>query len=193
MVARLAEFLSYKTITVDEPPGSATAGPQPATPAGVQWHWSARSAAASAALPEAIATSAPAPQPPDVPSMPVPRVLHIDSDDDAAQVLATLLLPEARVTHAPTLEQASHLLACEHFTLVILDPDLRDGDGTILLDALKSCHVATPVLLYSRRDLDWPGHAQAALRKPWTSPRELWRTVAQLLGIPASPDLLPDA
>lgn len=190
MVTRMTEFLSCKTLTVDEPPlAIGAAGPPPAASAGVQWHWSARSAAASAASPEA----APVAPPSAVPSGPMPRVLHIDSDDDAAQALATLLVPEARVTHASTLEQASRMLAAEHFTLVILDPDLRDGDGAVLLDALKSCHIDTPVLLYSRRELDWRGRAQAALRKPWTSPRDLWRTVARLLGIPAAPELLPDA
>jgi Zn-dependent alcohol dehydrogenase len=71
-----------------------------------------------------------------------PRVLHIDSDHDAALVLAALLVPETQVTHVPTMAAAQDLLRREQFALVVLDPDLTDGDGAELLahDENQSSH-----------------------------------------------------
>ena len=65
-----------------------------------------------------------------------PRVLHIDSDADAALVLATLLVPETQVTHVATMAAAQDLLRREQFALVVIDPDLQDGDGGALLHGL---------------------------------------------------------
>jgi CheY-like chemotaxis protein len=115
---------------------------------------------------------------------PAPRVLHVDSDHDVATVLAMLLVPETHVTHVPTLAEAVRVVQSERFALVVLDPDLPDGDGAALLDALKRHRDGTPVLLYSARQPAQHHAASAFLPKPWTSPRQLWRTVSELLGIP---------
>jgi DNA-binding NtrC family response regulator len=112
-----------------------------------------------------------------------PRVLHVDSDHDTALVLSALLVPETQVTHVPTLAAAQELLQNEKFALVVLDPDLLDGDGIDLLAELRRHQQQARVLMYSARH---PEHYQAGhafLPKPWTSPRQLWRTVADLLGI----------
>jgi two-component system phosphate regulon response regulator OmpR len=111
-----------------------------------------------------------------------PRVLHVDGDGDAALVLATLLVPETRVTHVATLAEARRAIAAGGYALVVLDPDLPDGDGASLLAALNGRPDAPPVLLYSaRRPARGATGAAAFLPKPWTSPRELWRAVAGLL------------
>lgn len=112
-----------------------------------------------------------------------PRVLHVDGDGDTALVLATLLVPETQVTHVHTLAAAQRAIAHERYALVVLDPDLPDGDGAALIAALKQADSATPVLLYSAREPADRAHASAFLAKPWTSPRQLWRTVAELLGM----------
>lgn len=112
-----------------------------------------------------------------------PRVLHIDADGDAALVLATLLVPETRVTHVHTLAAAERAIQTEHFALVVLDPDLPDGDGASLIACLRQTHAHTPVLLYSARHPESREQANAFLPKPWTSPRQLWRTVSQMLGL----------
>jgi two-component system phosphate regulon response regulator OmpR len=112
-----------------------------------------------------------------------PRVLHIDSDHDAALVLAALLVPETQVTHVPTLEAAQHLLLTEKFALVVIDPDLPDGDGIDLLPQLRGPFSETRVLMYSARHPEQHNAGSAFLPKPWTSPRQLWRTVSELLGI----------
>ena len=112
-----------------------------------------------------------------------PRVLHVDSDSDAALVLATLLAPETHVTHVPTLAAAVQAIGQQQFALVVLDPDLPDGDGATLIDALKRANADTPVLLYSARQPEQRNLASAFLPKPWTSPRQLWRTISELLDI----------
>ncbi|MRW83597.1 response regulator [Pseudoduganella sp. FT26W] len=117
-----------------------------------------------------------------------PRVLHIDSDHDAALVLAALLVPETQVTHVPTLAAAQELLHKEKFALVVLDPDLPDGDGIDLLAELRAYQGDARVLMYSARHPEHHNAGSAFLPKPWTSPRQLWRTVSDLLGIgPAMP------
>ena len=113
----------------------------------------------------------------------VPRVLHVDGDSDAALVLATLLVPETEVHHAATLADAVRAVEQASFALVVLDPDLPDGDGTELLQRLRQQQESTPVLLYSARHPGLRTQAHAFLPKPWTSPRQLWRTVSHMLGI----------
>jgi len=112
-----------------------------------------------------------------------PRVLHIDSDHDAALVLAALLVPETQVIHVPTLAEAQDLLQREQFALVVMDPDLPDGDGAQILPYLRSRQAGARVLVYSARHPDQHHAGSAFLPKPWTSPRQLWRTVSELLGI----------
>jgi CheY-like chemotaxis protein len=109
------------------------------------------------------------------------RVLHIDCDEDAALVLATLLVPDVHVTHAQSMGEAAALIAQESFSLVVLDPDLPDGDGLELLESLSVILPEAPVLLYSQRQVRHGGMAHAFLPKPWTSPRQLYRSLTELL------------
>lgn len=109
----------------------------------------------------------------------VPQVLHIDADIKSATVLAALLMPEARVTHAASLAQARTLLATHIYSLVVLDPQLPDGEA----DALMPLLAATPLLVYASRHPAWRVATGAFLPKPWTTPRQLWSTVSGMLGI----------
>jgi CheY-like chemotaxis protein len=111
----------------------------------------------------------------------IPRVLLIDQDPASAANLATLLMPEARVVHAPTLADARRLLGCNIFALVVIDPSLPDGDAGALVSTLA----ATPVLVHAAREPKWREAASAFLPKPWTSPRQLWSTISRLLGVSA--------
>jgi two-component system phosphate regulon response regulator OmpR len=111
-----------------------------------------------------------------------PRVLHVDTDLAAAGVLATLVVPEAHVTHAATLAQARKLLESDVFSLVVLDPVLPDGDARTLLPLLGG----TPLLVYSANQPEWRGNAPVFLPKPWTSARQLWSAISSLLGVPAT-------
>ncbi|MES2743573.1 MAG: response regulator [Pseudomonadota bacterium] len=111
-----------------------------------------------------------------------PRVLHVDRDRDVALVIATLLMPEAQVTHVYTLAEARLALSRGSFSLVVLDPDLPDGDGAALFETLKQADAPTPVLLYTARHTVWRDQASAFLLKPWTAPHQLWSTIERLLG-----------
>lgn len=113
----------------------------------------------------------------------VPRVLHVDGDGDAALVLATLLVPETQVRHAASLAEAVRAIDEQEFALVVLDPDLPDGDGVDLLHNLARRAAPPPVLLYTARHPGLRTPAHAFLPKPWTSPRQLWRTVSHMLGL----------
>lgn len=112
----------------------------------------------------------------------VPRVLLIDSDSATAHALTDLLAPEAQVVHVPTLSEARRQLMTDIFSLVVMDPGLPDGDAGSLMAVLTS----TPVLVYSERQPAWRHAAAVYLPKPWTSPRQLWSTISQMLGVPAS-------
>lgn len=116
---------------------------------------------------------------------PAPRVLHVDPDEDSAVVLATLLAPETQVVHAATYEQAHSLLQQGEFALLVIDPDLPDGDGHTLIRNIRQQDQHTPVLLYSASQPSLHHQAHAFLPKPWTSPRQLWRTVSHMLGLDA--------
>ncbi|WP_338770718.1 response regulator [Massilia sp. METH4] len=115
------------------------------------------------------------------PMAPAPHVLHVDADDTTALILATLLVPEIRVSRAATMDDAGTRLAVEKFDLIIVDADLPDGDGQVLVDAVRARGCHTPVLLYSARQPSLHHQAHAYLPKPWTSPRQLWQAVCRLL------------
>jgi two-component system phosphate regulon response regulator OmpR len=109
-----------------------------------------------------------------------PHVLHIDRDTDSALALAILLTPEARVTHVPTLGAARAALRQQIFSVVVIDPNLPDGDCAELLPALR----AIPLLVYSATQPHWRNWSGVYLPKPWTSRRKLWSTLSKMLGLP---------
>ena len=114
-----------------------------------------------------------------------PRVLHVDADVDAALVLATLLMPEVRVTHVSTLAQARALIDDVRFSLIVLDPDLADGDGASLLPSVSN----TPVLFYAEHNPAWCSQSNIFLLKHQTSYRQLLATVTGLLTLTPGPAL----
>lgn len=108
-------------------------------------------------------------------------VLHVDGDAEVALMLGTLLAPEARLVHVDTLAAASRAIGTQQFALVVLDPDLPDGEGGALLAALAARRAATPLLLYARRLPAWRMQAAACLHKERTTPRQLWQALERLL------------
>lgn len=107
------------------------------------------------------------------------RVLHIDSDNGSASVLAALLSPEVQVRHAASLADARQMLRSDVFSLVVLDPLLTDGDGQMLLAEIGH----TPLLVHANSRPAWCTAKDQFLPKPWTSHRQLWLTISGLLGI----------
>ncbi|WP_165390783.1 response regulator [Pseudoduganella lutea] len=115
------------------------------------------------------------------PMAPAPHVLHVDADETTALILATLLVPEVRVSRVATMAAAAARLENERFDLIIVDADLPDGDGQVLVDEVRARGCHTPVLLYSARPPSLHHQAHAYLPKPWTSPRQVWQAVCRLL------------
>jgi two-component system phosphate regulon response regulator OmpR len=108
------------------------------------------------------------------------HVLHIDNDAASALALAVLLSPEARVTHVRTVAEAGAALGRQTYSVVVIDPNLLEGDSADLLPALG----AIPLVVYSDTQPHWRHWAGVYLPKPWTSRRKLWSTLSKLLGIP---------
>lgn len=105
-----------------------------------------------------------------------PRVLLIDMDHDTAAALTTLLVPEAQLVHAASVLEARRLLDTQLFSMVIIDPVLKDGN--MVIHALHH----TPVLIYSA-NTPLKHDRLPYLAKPYTTPRELWSTISRMLGI----------
>jgi two-component system phosphate regulon response regulator OmpR len=108
----------------------------------------------------------------------LPRVLHVDTETGTATVLASLLGSAVHVTHVTTLAAARRLLQSQIYSLVILDPDLPDGDARTLLPLLSG----TPLLLYSNQPPLWnDGAPPPFLSKTWTNARQLWTGISTML------------
>lgn len=139
----------------------------------------------------------------------VPRVLLIDADADAVLVLTALLVPENQVCVAENRAAAASLLQQDSFALVVLDPAVPDtaaeaaataaaeavveeGDEAAvvaapqadLLALVRQYHGAAPLLLYSARAPHTIAGARGLsyLAKPWSTPRQLWHAISELLG-----------
>ena len=83
-------------------------------------------------------------------SDPQPRVLCVDDDEDAREMLSELLnfaLIETRAVG--TAAEALSLLQAEHFDLYLLDAWLPDLDGVELCRRVRLLDPHTPVLFYS--------------------------------------------
>ena len=97
-----------------------------------------------------------------------PRILHIDDDANALDLVAQAVGSTCEVTSVASIADARGALAAHQFDLVLLDlalsqasgldllPELRDGDGN-----------AMPVILYSAREANGHNAAQieAAMNK----------------------------
>ncbi|MFC0169066.1 response regulator [Pseudoduganella danionis] len=124
----------------------------------------------------------------------VPRVLLIDADADAVLVLTALLVPENQVCVADTRAAALSLLQQDSFALVVLDPAVPDPDAETegladvpppdLLALVRQHHGEAPLLLYSARAPHTIVGARGLtyLAKPWSTPRQLWHAISELLG-----------
>ena len=112
----------------------------------------------------------------------IPHVLHIDHDRAASLALGCLLKPEARVTNVATLAEARVILRKQLFSLVVLDPDLADGNGAGLTTLLAG----SPLLVYAAERPAWRAPVSSLscfLPKTSTTSRQLWTTISMMLGL----------
>jgi PAS domain S-box-containing protein len=111
-------------------------------------------------------------------------VLHVEDDRDVVEVVAAMLRPAYRVTHAGTLAEARERLANEPFSLILLDLLLPDGHGSELLASLSGQNATTPVVVFSVEEANQPmiDGVQAALVKSRTSNAQLLSILHDLVG-----------
>lgn len=85
-----------------------------------------------------------------MPSQTQTRVLYVEDDDDAREMLRTLLsLLRIDVTAVATAESALSLIDSERFDLYLLDSWLPKTDGFELCRLMRDAHPNTPVLFFS--------------------------------------------
>lgn len=88
-------------------------------------------------------------------SNPQPRVLCVEDDEDARELLCELLkirfIEPKAVGNAA---QALSLIQTEHFDLYLLDAWLPDLDGVELCRRMRTLDAHTPVLFYSGAAFD---------------------------------------
>jgi CheY-like chemotaxis protein len=80
-------------------------------------------------------------------SEPLPRLLHVEDDNDLSTVLQAALAGRAEVVIARTLQAAQRLLQEQRFSAVVLDPGLPDGNGLVLLDQIERIAPRPPPVL----------------------------------------------
>ncbi|HYE43686.1 MAG TPA: response regulator [Caulobacteraceae bacterium] len=79
-------------------------------------------------------------------------ILHVDDDRDIREVVATALSDFGEVVSADGLQDAREIIARRMPSLIILDLELRDGQGMDILDDLGSLPAAPPVIVFSAQD-----------------------------------------
>ncbi|MDO9371258.1 MAG: ATP-binding protein, partial [Gammaproteobacteria bacterium] len=114
----------------------------------------------------------------------LPRILHIEDNQDTASMVRELLSDLADVTVSVDMEDAKFRLARETFDLVILDLLLPDGFGTDILTHIKDVRSRpVPVVIYSVYPVseEMARRVAAAFVKSETSPDQLRETICLFL------------
>ncbi len=112
-----------------------------------------------------------------------PRILHVEDDADARQLVVSLLQEYAFVMGADSLQSARNLLKKEIFDLIILDLSLADGNGIDLLPMLAKYQL--PVIVFSATGLDksYAKYVKEVLIKSETSSKQLLEAIQKILTI----------
>lgn len=110
------------------------------------------------------------------------RILHVDDDQDLAEVVASALADAGKVFTAGSLAQGRTKLASDRFDLVVLDIGLPDGSGLDLLVDIGAANPRPPVIVYSGQELEpgLLGRVDAVLTKSRTSFETLLDTVRRV-------------
>jgi PAS domain S-box-containing protein len=117
----------------------------------------------------------------------LPRILHVEDDQDLGNVIKAALAGKAEVVTATTLQAAEKLLCEERFSLLVTDLGLPDGHGLSLLELPALAAHPMPVVILSTTEVS---HAvqqrvSAALVKSRVSEAHIVQTILSLL--PKSP------
>jgi PAS domain S-box-containing protein len=79
-------------------------------------------------------------------------ILHIDDDRDIREVVATALSGWGEVVSADGVAEAREAMERRRPDLIVLDLELRDGDGADLLEDLNATDNPPPVIVFTAQD-----------------------------------------
>ena len=82
----------------------------------------------------------------------IKRVLQVEDDNDSAALLSSLLENIAEVTTVKTTAAARTRLNAEKFDLVILDMNLPDQKGDVVIEHIDKLEEKIPLIIYSVED-----------------------------------------
>ena len=111
------------------------------------------------------------------------RILHVEDDVDVRVVVSGILNGIAEVQGTASLAEAREQIENHVYDLIILDLELPDGNGSGLLQLLKSQGVSTPVVVFSAQDVgsDAAELLAAVMVKSSTSNERLLETIQKIL------------
>ena len=112
---------------------------------------------------------------------PITRILHVEDDVDAQQLVATLLLDTAKIEAVSTIAAATTTLRNNNFDLAILDLILPDGNGVDILPQLAELNIPVIVLARGEFDLKYATYVQGVLRKDKATSQQLLNKIETVL------------
>jgi PAS domain S-box-containing protein len=83
---------------------------------------------------------------PNLPASNVPKVLHVEDNQDLSRVIQASLVGRAHLVRAGTLAEARQQLSTGRFALLLVDLSLPDGDGSTLVEEYDG---DAPIILLS--------------------------------------------
>ncbi len=113
----------------------------------------------------------------------LPKILHVEADIDVRNVVSVLLKGHADITNATTIGEARMHLEAGTFNLVLLDLDMPDCPGQVLLNEIDDYGTPPKVVLFTSINVEKivKQKANAVLLKSMTSNTELLQTIIELL------------
>lgn len=83
----------------------------------------------------------------------LPRVLHVEDEEDVHAVVSVMLRDHCELTWTTTVVASKEALATEEFDLVLLDIRLPDGSGLDLLELIEERVTPPKVVIFSAYDV----------------------------------------
>ena len=115
----------------------------------------------------------------------LPKVLHIEDDQEIIQVVHSIVGEHAEMHAATTVTDALSMLEQHIYDLAILDLGLPDGSGISLLSVLNNATPPVPVLVFSASELEheYVRKVDAVLLKSRVDNAQLLQTIQTLIGV----------
>lgn len=113
----------------------------------------------------------------------LPRILHVEDDQDLMRIVKSLLENVAQIDNASTLQQANMFLQTSKFDLILLDLNLPDGHGLDLMQEMQINNPEVPVVIFSSEEvnMDTVEQVKAVLLKSRVDNSKLVETIHQLI------------